>query len=339
MFKKCLMVLLGAVAFCGAAMADELTMKNGSVLIGTLIQAEDGHVVFDTPFSGEIKIKGENIERIRTDNPVTLMLADGSIYKEKFVDSTDEGTIARADGEPAIRFEPKEIKYVNPDPWKLGEGYKWFGDVNVAVKAERGNTDTGENDADFKSVWRSLEDRYTLRGNYEYDETDGDKNKNTWGTRGKYDRFRKESSDDYYGVQLALKYDEFADLDLRTTVGPYIGRQFYSSNLLMLSGEVGVVYVDEQFKVAEDNDFWGGSWEIEMTSDIIPHVDIYVTQAGVLNAEDIDGVLVDTIVGLGLPIVFGIKASLEAKYEYDGGAPSDIDELDRTYNFKLGYSW
>ena len=62
MLKNCLMVLLGAVAFCGAAMADELTMKNGSVLIGTLIQAEDGHVVFDTPYSGEIKIKGENIE-------------------------------------------------------------------------------------------------------------------------------------------------------------------------------------------------------------------------------------------------------------------------------------
>jgi hypothetical protein len=339
MLKKTLLILLGATLFGGTAAADELTMKNGSVLIGKLINAEEGHVVFETPFSGEIKIKGENIERIRTDSPVTLMLADGSIYKNKFVDATDEGTVARADGEPPIRFEPEEIKYVNPDPWKLGEGYKWFGDANIAVKQERGNTDTGEIDSDFKSVWRSLEDRYTALGLYEVDETNGDKNKNTWNLRGKYDRFRQENAEEYYGVQVAFKHDEFADLDLRTTFGPYIGRQFYSSKILTLSGEVGVVYVDEQFEVAEDNDFWGGSWEVEMTSDIVPHIDLFINQNGILNSDDIDGVIVNTTFGVGVPVIYGIKTTLEARYEYDGGAADDIDTLDSTYRFKLGYSW
>ncbi len=41
--------------------ADELLMKNGSRLIGTLVSAENGSVKFKTPFAGELKIKLKNI--------------------------------------------------------------------------------------------------------------------------------------------------------------------------------------------------------------------------------------------------------------------------------------
>jgi hypothetical protein len=40
-----------------------------------------------------------------------------------------------------------------------------------------------------------------------------------------------------------------------------------------------------------------------------------------------------------VPVIYGIKTTLEARYEYDGGAADDIDTLDSTYRFKLGYSW
>jgi hypothetical protein len=138
---------------------------------------------------------------------------------------------------------------------------------------------------------------------------------------------------------LVFFHDEFADLDLRTTVGPYIGRQFYESNLLTLSGEVGVVYVDEQFDIAEDDNFYGGNWELMVTSDIIPKTELYVEQMGVLNFDDIDGVLLDTIVGIKLPLLYGFQTAFEAKFEYDGGAVGDVDTMDETYSFKFGYTW
>lgn len=207
------------------------------------------------------------------------------------------------------------------------------------MKSERGNTDTDEFDSGFESVWRSLEDRFTTRGNWEIDETDGVKNKDVWNLRGKYDRFREHKTDDYYGVQLAFKKDEFADLDLRTTMGPYLGRQFYESGLLSLAGEVGVVYVKEEFELAEDHDFWGGSWEMRATSYIIPKIELYVDQVGVLNFNDTGGMLVDTTIGFGFPLVMGIQAGAEMKFEYDGGAAEGVDDLDQTYTFKLGYKW
>lgn len=319
--------------------ADELTMKNGSRLVGEVVSSESGHIVFKTPFAGEIKISSENVLEVRTVNPVTLKMSDGTIYKDKLIVSTEQGTAVRNEGETPTYFKAGDIAYVNPEPWLLGEGYKWSGDVNTAMVLERGNTDSDEYDFDFKSTWRSLDDRYILSGMYERDESNGVTDKNQWRIGGKYDRFSNQDSETYYGGQLVFYHDEFADLDLRTTVGPYIGRQFYESNLLTLSGEVGAVYVDERFDVAEDGDFYGANWAFSMTSDIIPRTELYAEQTGVLNFDQIDGVLVDTIIGLRFPLVYGLQTAFEIKLEYDGGAVDDVDKLDQTYSFKLGYSW
>ena len=339
MRRDCIALVL-AVAFTSVGVqADELTMKNGSRLVGEVVTSESGHIVFNTPFAGEIKIATENVLEVRTVKPVTLKMADGTIYKDKLIVSTEHGIAVRNEGETPIYFKAEDVALVNPEPWLLGEGYKWFGEVNTALSMERGNTDSDEYDLDFTSSWRSLDDRYILKGMYERDASSGVRDKNQWRIRGKYDRFSNQDTNNYFGGQLVFYQDEFADLDLRTTVGPYIGRLFFESSRLSLSGEVGAVYVDEAFDLAEDSDFVGGNWEVSMTSDIIPKTELYATQIGIVNFDQIDGVLIDTVIGLRFPLIAGLQTAFEIKLEYDGGAVDDVDELDQTYNFKLGYTW
>jgi len=339
MLKYRLLVLISVFAVGSSAFADQLLMKNGSRIIGTLVSAGGEKVIFNTPFAGDIEIAEGNIETIITDSKVTLLMKDGTAYRDKRIVLSDDGLVAMSDDGPAVRFEVTDIDMVNPEPWQVGDGYKWFGEFNTAALFERGNTDTDELDVDLESVWRSLEDRYTIRGALELDEANGEKNKDNWQLRNKYDRFSAADPDNYWGVQAVFAYDKFADLDLRTTVGPYVGRQFYDGKLLNLSGEVGIVYVDEQFNLAEDNDFWGSNWELRVTSNFVSRTELYLDQFGVLNFEDINGVLVDTIIGIRLPLFYGIQAAVEMKYEYDGGAVEGVDDLDRTYNIKIGYSW
>lgn len=337
MYKSVLLLL--ALTVSALSSADELLMNNGSRLVGTILSAGPDGLVFDTPFAGQIKIAQGNIERIISDQKVNVMMQDGTIYRDQQIAADGEALVMIGSDQAAVRFDITEIKLLNPEPWKMGDGYLWSGQINTAMKAERGNTDTDEFDVDFESKWRSLEDRFTTTGNREIDEADGVKNKDVWNLRGKYDRFREYEVDDYYGAQLAFKKDELADLDLRTTMGPYVGRQFYESGLLTLAGEVGVVYVQEEFTVAEDDDFWGGSWEMRATSYIIPKIELYINQTGVLNFNDMSGMLVDTTIGFGFPLVMGIQAGAEMKFEYDGGAAQGVDDLDQTYTFKLGYQW
>lgn len=339
MTRNCIALLFAVTLVSVSVQADELIMNNGSRLVGEVVSSESGHIVFKTPFAGEITIASESVLQVKTENPVTLKMRDGTIYKDKQIVSTEQGTAVRSEGETPVYFKPGDISFVNPEPWLLGEGYKWFGEINTAVAMERGNTDSDEYDIDSKSTWRSLDDRYILSAMYERDESNGQKDKNQWRIGGKYDRFSNQDAETYFGGQLVFYHDEFADLDLRTTIGPYIGRQFFENDQLILSGEIGVVYVDESFYIAEDGDFTGANWAFSLTSDIIPRTELYAEQTGVLNFDDTDGVLVDTIIGLRFPLFYGLQTAFEIKLEYDGGAVGDVDDLDQTYSFKLGYSW
>ena len=56
-YRSGVVIALGSILY-----ADELRMKNGSLLIMSS-SAESDLVVFDTPFAGRITIAQENIER------------------------------------------------------------------------------------------------------------------------------------------------------------------------------------------------------------------------------------------------------------------------------------
>jgi hypothetical protein len=320
-------------------MADELIMKNGSRLVGMLVNASDGEIKFDTPFAGVISVKAANVKRMYTERPITLLMADGRVLRNQRIAAQEDALVMMdADGHATL-FEQVDVDLINPEPWRLGDGYKWSGNISTAIKVERGNTDVDELDLAFKSIWLSLVDRYTLRGSWEIDETNDNKTKDDWKIRGKYDRFRKANVN-YYGWQLAFESDEFADLDLRSTTGPYLGRQIFDSRALDLAGEIGLVYVNEQFIEAEDNDFFASSWELRLSSGWFgDSTEFYVNQVGTLNFDDFDGIIANTTIGIGFPIYEGFKAALEARLEYDGGAVEGVDKLDETYKFRLGYQW
>jgi len=334
------MVTLLMLASCKLAIADQLYMQNGSVLVGTLVRAVDDAVIFNTPFSGEIKVTEANIKRVITDETVVIMMDDGTIYRDRRIDATEGKLVAKAGGEAPVTFVSTDINMINPEPWRLGEGYKWTGNLKVAAEYERGNSDTDEWDASAKTEWRSLKDRYTLDGEFERDRNDGRKTGDNWTMTGKYDRFSKRDSRNYWGGNLRLEYDRFADLDLRTTIGPHIGRQFLETGLIDVWAELGPVWVDEDFDEAEDNDFPGALWGLAATSDIIGFgTMLYVNHDGIFNYDDPNDLILNTTVGLKMPLIFGFETGVEAKWEYDGGAVEDVDDLDETYNFFVGYAW
>jgi len=323
----------------GAASADRLLMNNGSILVGTLVSADEEGVVFNTPFAGDIAIKQSNIKTIITEDRVNLLMTDGTVYRDKRIVAEGDDLVVLSDDAQTVRFDVLDIQLVNPDPWRLGDGYKWFGKVDAALESERGNTDSDELDMNLESVWRSLEDRYTIRGDWEIDENNNERNKYRWLVRTKYDRFSRDDPDNYLGYQALAAHDEFEDLDLRTGTGPYIGRQFFEAAYLTLHAEVGVVYVEEDYDRAEDNDYWGANWEMRLTSEILPGLEFYLDQLGVQSFQDTSELQANTTMGLRFPLVFGLEAAAEAVYEYDGGAVEGVDTTDETYQFRLGYRW
>jgi len=340
MFSRYILPPLLLLSSASNLLADEILMKNGSRIVGDLVSVEADKVIFSTPFAGNITITQDNVDRIITEEPVTLMMEDGTVYRDRQIISTETAMLVEAEDEAPVIFDATDIEMVNPEPWKLGEGYDWTGSVWLKMEYDRGNSDSDEWDIAANSVWRSLVDRYTLKGDMEYEESRNVKKEDNWFIYGKYDRFLEPGSQNYRGTDLSFEYDEFADLDLRTIFGVHMGRTFSDNEHFALEMELGPAWVDEQFSNA-DNDSWlGVMWNVKATSDIVGFgSQLYLNHDGILNTSDPRDTILNATLGIKFPIRGGFETAFEAEYEYDGGAVEDVDQLDETYNIRFGYSW
>lgn len=331
------LVVAGVLA--GSALAaDEIVLKNGSRILGTVTGVRDGVVTVDTEFAGTLKVQQDQVESLSSSEPIVLKLADGTVVEESSLRVEEETLLLASDNAPVATYPLAELAISNPQPWELGQGYRWKGQVSLALEMQRGNTDTDELDYGIESIWRSLEDRYTLRFDGEEDEANGIKNAENWTALGKYDRFLEGPL--YWGVNASAEHDKFSDLDLRYYVGPYIGRQFHERPLLTLSAEVGGVYVDEDYIVAEDQDYLGMNWSVDATSNYISEdSQLYLKHTGIWNLDQTEDVILDLTLGLSFPLLFNIDGAAEILLEYDSGLPPEVESLDQTYRFRVGYSW
>ncbi len=321
-----------------AAPMDEVLLKNGSRIFGSVTASRDGVVTIDTDFAGTLSIKTEDIQSMRSQDSLVVQMADGQVFENKpIVIEGEQLTVIQGDGLEQ-NYALADVLLVNPEPWELGNGYKATGNVSFAFVLQRGNTESDELDYRLESIWRSVRDRYTVRVDGEFDESKDVKIADNWKLVGKYDYFLDGPW--YTGINVSAESDEFRDLDLRYYVGPYIGRQFYDQPIFSLEGELGLAYVSEDFATAEDDEYPGANWSIRIASNYLGSDSrLYLNHDAIWNLDETSDIVLNTAIGLSFPLLGSLEAAAEILYEYDSGALDGIEELDETYNFRIGYTW
>jgi putative salt-induced outer membrane protein YdiY len=329
---------LTSAAAAGTTTPDRVQLKDGSVLFGTVVDADDGKVIMKTAFAEAVKIPQAMIESLRTETPMRLQFADGRVLESSPIVVRDE-QLFLGRGEEEASYSFADLVRVNPEPWELGEGYRWTGLASAGLSLAQGNTENSELDYKAESTWTGLHDRFSLSLIGEYDEVNGRKNAQNWIARGKYDQFLN-GSPWYTGANLSFEQDEFADTELRSYVGPYLGRKVFTDPLLTLEAEGGIAYVWEEFFVAEDNDYPAATWTLTASSDYLgDNTRLYFNQTGLWGFTDEGDVLLNSTAGLSFPLILNIEGSAEVIWKYDLGAVENVEKLDQTYRFRLGYRW
>ena len=141
-FNKLSIISIVFISFVGSLQADTLTMQDGSILMGKIVSQEKNTLKFKTSYAGTINIKWDQVKHFQTDETVKIMLTTGELINTADVNNKEEGlTQIKKQGEDDITdFRTKNIAYINPDPWRLNQGYKVTGRVNFALKSQHGNT-------------------------------------------------------------------------------------------------------------------------------------------------------------------------------------------------------
>jgi hypothetical protein len=330
-----------------AVSADELLMRDGSRMLGTVVKKDSDALEFDTAFAGTIKVKWAEIEEVRTDEPMKVMLSNEEIVMTTAIRNTaDVVTLETGTAEePApVELAQSEVAYIKPEDWRLGKGYKLTGRANFAFESNRGNTDTDELefDADADLTYRRLKDRFVAFAELERDR-DNERKKDVttadnWKLSTRYHRFITKKW--FYGGVLAADADDKADRELRLVAGPLVGYQFFESRPMNLRTELAITRVHEEFKNESDNNYTAAGWGINFDKYLFDEfMQFYHRQNGLMSFDDYSDIVWDTWTGLRFPLVYGFVASTEVQTEYDGGAAKEADDLDTTYLLKLGYAW
>ncbi len=332
-------LMLAIITAISNTHADSLILKDGSQLNGEVIKKEKGSLIFKTSYAGTIKIKWEQIKTLETNKPIQIMLTTDEIISTHLLENVAQIINQTVSEETKKRiFNTQNVRYINPEPWQLNQGYKVAANANFSVKVQQGNTDKSELEIDGNLEFRDTDDRYTFAGQIENDHTKDQKTADNWKLSGKYDYFVSKKR--YYGLELSFERDTFTDLRLRTTLGPHIGHQFFESTPINLRAELGLSKVYEDFIEVEDDDYIAMNWFINYEQFFFNNfTQFYHKQNGIWNLENTNKITLNSWTGFRFPLRYGIVASAELELEYDSLPSESIHQSDRTYRLKLGYQW
>ncbi|MBN1930058.1 MAG: DUF481 domain-containing protein [Desulfobacterales bacterium] len=242
-------VLSLCLIFFGNVFADEIYLKNGDKLSGTVKNLDAGVLTFQTEYSELIKIQKEKIEKISTDTMVELYMTSGEIIRGKLETmSTGQLIVESSAVRASSAIDWLKVERINPPPKDTD---KWHGNINLGGSLQTGNTDRTSAAVGAEAFRKTERDRFTIRFLYNYAEEDNElAARSTFGAF-KYDYFFTQALYGYLAVDLLS--DEFKDLTLRTVVGPGVGYQIWDDNIKQLLFEAGLAYFSEDLDEGEDD--------------------------------------------------------------------------------------
>jgi putative salt-induced outer membrane protein YdiY len=252
--------------------------------------------------------------------------------------ATEEGKmmLETAKLEAPAAFSLADVKAINPLPVKP---VRINTRVNASVTNERGNTKSDNYYFDGEFVARTEKNRYKIGGELSKEESDGTTTAQNWLAHGNYSHFLSKKW--YLYADTLFEHDEFKDLDLRSTLGAGTGYQIFETPLLNLSISAGLAEVDENFDVAEDNDYSAGQWSVNYDQYFFKKiVQLFHVHTGFISLENADDWFLKTRTGLRFPVYKGLTATLQYNFDYDNQPSEDAEKREDTkFIFLLGYEF
>lgn len=312
--------------------ADEVQLKNGDRISGTIITMQDKVLTIRTSYAGELSIKWEAVASISTDASVEVGLRDDTFTHGLVRPAEEERLSIEAEkvDEP-LMFHVDDVETINPPP-----DYRWKARVDVGVDVEKGNTDKEEYELGVSFLARTEDGRYTLWGEVDREYKSGERTEDDGRGLLKYDHFF--TNDWYSWLGSYVETDEFKDLNMRLLVGAGPGYQFFETPLTNLSVEVGPAGVKEDYDVDEDQNYAGFTWGIDYDRYFLDErVQFFHWQRGIWSLSDTEDIMIYTRTGFRFPLVKGLSAAFQYNWELDNAVPPGEDEIDQRILVKL--SW
>ena len=334
-----LVCLAGTVFLAHPSRADEVRLKNGDRLTGTVISMEKGKLTYRTAYAGVIKIPWSEIAGVKTDDAVFVTLNDDTTLKGT-TQPAEHGKMKLKMGKivETVSFDLSEVKAIGLKAESEKSKVKLKGHLNIGANRSTGNTNTSSIHMDGEIVARSGKNRYTAGGQFNQSKSEGQLSEDNVLGYMKYDYFFKEKWFLYNAA--SFEKDEFQDLSLRTIAGAGVGYQFYETPEMNLSLESGLSYVDENRKRGVDDNYLAGRWALNFDKYFLDDaVQFFHFHEGLVSLESTSDILIRSRTGLRVPVYKNLQSTLEYDLDWNSEPAPGVEETDQRYILSLGYTF
>jgi len=127
--------------------ADQVTLKNGDRLTGSIVKLDDKKLVLKTDFADTVNIKWDAVSAISAEQPITIQTTDRQIAATHLTQKDGSLEISSASGQPVtvaaadikgLRSESEQAAYEKSLHPGLLAG--WAGGANLGLALARGNS-------------------------------------------------------------------------------------------------------------------------------------------------------------------------------------------------------
>jgi putative salt-induced outer membrane protein len=175
-----LLYLVLFVAFsCGFLMADQITLKNGDRLTGTVLKSDGKTLLLHTDAAGDVTFQFDAIAEIKTDQELHVGLKDGKTVVGPVTTSDGKLEVATKAG-GTVEAPPANVAVMRNDAEQTayekslhpGLLHGWDAGANVGFSLARGNSQTENLAVGFNAVHPTEHDKITMYANSIYTTND-----------------------------------------------------------------------------------------------------------------------------------------------------------------------
>jgi putative salt-induced outer membrane protein YdiY len=255
--------LLFALLAVSAAFADQLTLKNGDRITGSIVKKDGNNLTVKSELMGEVTIPWDKITDIKTDEQLNVVLSGEPPLtpgvKENISVTNGQITLSGGTGGPrtvapsavaAIRDNAEEASFerlLHPTLLQL-----WNGTATLGLAGTAGNATTSTFSAGVHALRTTNHDVIALyfTGVNSAATVNGVHAGTAQAITGGWKYDRKTGSRLEVNLFNDYEYDKFQSLDLRFVLGGGLGYRAWKSSRGALALQVGVDYDHEKFSPA-----------------------------------------------------------------------------------------
>ena len=245
-------LLLSSVMF-----ADQVVLKNGDRLTGTIVKSDDKNLVIKTDMAGEVTVALASVQEVTSAAPLHISLKSGQTVVGPVTTSDGNfevatksaGTVeAPKDNVVLIRSEAEQAAYEKSLHPSLSQG--WAGGANVGFALTRGNSETKNLNIAFQAARKGFHDKLSLYTNSIYATNDlpTASPHTTASAIGGGLRYDHDLTPRLFGfVNADFYHDSLQNLDLRSLFGGGLGLHAIKRDATTLDLLAGANFTHENY--------------------------------------------------------------------------------------------